>query len=673
MSQELFVNGVNADGSVGYELPITSEDIARAARGEKLTKDERNTLKLKKRQELTHFGVAEGIDAEVLDSAGWGVIFPASLPEKSREAIQEALKPLLDHRREQAGELYQEYTGPERGVRPAESKAEFLKRYGRGPGPANPTEADGTPGVPYYLLIIGSPETIPFSFQYQLDVQYAVGRIYFERLEDYYQYARSVVEAETKGLRRAKKAAFFGVANADDRATDLSSKHLVLPLANSIKERYGANGWGIDLIPGEQTGKAALSQYMGGEKTPSLLFTASHGMNFPLNDARQRRHQGALVTQDWPGPKARRPVTEAMYFSADDISSDADVFGMLAFMFACYGGGTPKTDNFWQQAFGEPKQIAPHAFLAQLPLRLLSHPKGGALGVFAHVERAWGSSIVWDNTVREIESFNSLIQALLNGKPAGFATEYFNERYAEIATLLTDEIQDSSPENENDVEIAGLWTSNNDARNYAFLGDPAVRLAAGEEQTSKAERQSLGVIVTRYPEAVLSAAANFQPDTVSRVSVEESPAVLIEKSTTTSETFGLFTKETKAEGEIVETETKGLALSGTLKEFVDKLGTYMSRALEDATSLEVSTYVSEDLGTVTYDSGKFAGSARLRALTRVNIDGDTQVCVPQDEEGQVDMSLWQIHLDMVKQAQETRSELVKTLVSAASNLAGLIK
>ena len=131
MSQELFVNGVNADGTVGYEIPIDSEVVARAARGDKLTKDELNTLRLKKRGSEAHFGVAEGVDAEKLDSAGWGVIFPAGLTERSREAIREALKPLLDHRRSQAGETYQEYMDPESGVRVGETKVDFLKRYGR--------------------------------------------------------------------------------------------------------------------------------------------------------------------------------------------------------------------------------------------------------------------------------------------------------------------------------------------------------------------------------------------------------------------------------------------------------------------------------------------------------------------------------------------------------------
>lgn len=671
MSQELCVNGVNADGTTGYDFPIDTEIVARAARGDKLTKDELNTLRLKKRGADSHFGVAEGVDAEQLDSAGWGVLFPAGLPESSREAIKEALKPLLDHRRAQAGETYQEYIDPERGVKNGESKAEFLKRYGRGPGPARPREEDGKPGVPYYLLIAGSPETIPFSFQYQLDVQYAVGRIYFERLEDYYQYAKSVVAAETKGLTRTRRAAFFGVGNADDRATEMSSKYLISPLANILREKYSPRGWGVDVVQPEQALKAALSEYMGGEKTPSLLFTASHGINFKPGDARQLRHQGAVITREWPGPKARIPVTEEMYFSADDVPSDADVFGLLAFMFACYGGGTPRTDNFWQLAFGEQKNIAPYAFLAQLPMRLLSHPRGGALGVFAHVERAWGSSIVWDNSIQEIESFNSLIQALLNGKPAGLATEYFNERYAEISTLLTEEIQSTAPENQDDVKIAGLWTSNNDARNYAFLGDPAVRLVAGEQETPKPERQSLGAIVTQYSETIMLTSASFQPDVVARTVVTESVSVV--PAAPPDESFGLFSREGKAEADVAGAEAKGAALSGTLRDFVDKLGAYMSSALDDATSLEVSTYVSDNLGTVTYEAGKFTGSARLRALTRVKIDGDTLVCVPQDEDGQVDTALWQIHLDMVRQAQEARSELMKTLVSAASNLAGLMK
>lgn len=112
------------------------------------------------------------------------------------------------------------------------------------------------------------------------------------------------------------------------------------------------------------------------------------------------------------------------------------------------------------------------------------------------------------------------------------------------------------------------------------------------------------------------------------------------------------------------------AVSEATQKFIQKLGDYLSAALDDATSLEVRTYVSDDIGAVTYEQGAFGGSARLRAMTRVNIDGDSLVCVPQSD-GELDTSVWAVHLDMLRQAQESRAELLKTIVSAASGLATL--
>lgn len=666
MSQELFLNGINADtgGPIdGDDVVITTDMIAKVARGQKLTPEDLRDAKMRKAlddQKSDHFGVAEGIDDAKLEETGWSVLFPAALPKKSVDALKDALKPLLDLRKKQASAnnetFYKEVIGPELGVKNGESKNEFLKRFGRGPGPADPAK------FPYYAMIVGSPETIPYTFQYQLDVQYAVGRIYFDKLEDYYQYAQSVVAAETKKLARAKKAAFFGVANPNDRATQMSAEHLIQPLAKQMKTR---KDWKVDIVAPEKATKANLADYMGGKNTPSLLFTASHGMNFKMGDPRLLRHTGAILAQDWPGPKARVPVTDKMYFSADDIAADADVFGMIAFVFACYGGGIPKMDNFYRQAFGSQKEIAPHAFISQLPLKLLSHPKGGALGVFAHVERAWGQSIVWDQSAADVVTFTSMIDALLNGKPAGAATEYFNERYAEISTMLTEELDNSSPENQDDIKIAGLWTSNNDARNYAFIGDPAVRLAQGDKETALPERQKLGSIVSQHPAAVTGAAVSFQPDVEDRAPAAQ--AAVLGGAAVNYGIADLFKKAEPVPG----AAPSGGGLNESLQNFVDKLGNYLSKALDDATSLEVSTYVADNLDQVKYADGKYEG-ARLRAMTRINIDGDTLVCLPE-KDGEIDTAIWGIHLEMVQSAQENRAELMKTIVGAATSIVNLVK
>ena len=666
MTQELMLNGINADGSsYSDELgaAITTEMISKVARGQKLTPADLKDVQFRRALDKAHsspsFSPAEGINENKLEETGWGVVFPNNLPQKSVDALKEALKPLLDHRKKQAAaqteSVYREFIGLEDGYKQGESKNDFLKRFGVGPGPAKPEK-----GVPYYLMLVGSPETIPFSVQYQLDVQYAVGRNYFEKLEDYYQYAKSVVEAETKGISRGKRAAFFGVANPDDRATQMSAEHLIKPLAEGMKKDY--KDWKLDVVDPDKATKANLANYIGGKNTPALLFTASHGMNFKMNDPRLLRHTGAILTQDWPGPKARKPITEDFYFSADDLASDADVFGMMAFVFACYGGGTPRLDNFYRQAFGEQKEIAPHAFLAQLPMRLLSHPRGGALAVFAHIERAWGSSILWDGTVRDVETFDSTIDALLNGKPAGNATEYFNERYAEISTDLTTELDETTPDNQDEVKLAGMWTSNNDARNYALLGDPAVRMVLKDKETPAAERASLGEIVAKAPAGVTSASASFQPDIVERTPVAKSA------SGGPGENYGipdLFKKAADgAEGESAP------RTSSQLKEFLDKVGKYLSDALDDAASLEISTYVADNLAGAKFENKKMS-NAELRAFTRINVDGDTVVCLPK-KDGEVDTEVWEIHMQMVKQAQESRAEFMKTVVSAATSLVNIL-
>lgn len=113
-------------------------------------------------------------------------------------------------------------------------------------------------------------------------------------------------------------------------------------------------------------------------------------------------------------------------------------------------------------------------------------------------------------------------------------------------------------------------------------------------------------------------------------------------------------------------------LTVALQQFTDQLGKTLEQSVDNATSLQVSTYVSDDLTGVTYEKGRFTGTAKLRAVTRLNLDGDMLVCVPETE-GVVDKNLWEIHLSMVQQAQVNRAEVIKAVTAAATGLLGALK
>ena len=422
-----------------------------------------------------HLALIEGLDPKNLAQAGWGVIFASD----ADPAVRQALAPLLDHRRAQAGDDYpggrfRIFDGPD-GHRSGESSHQFLARHGLGPGPVDPAR-----GIPYYLLIVGSPERIPYRFQYLLDVQFAVGRVSFDTAEEYANYARSVVAAETGEAPRvpvSRSCAFFAVENEGDMATALTRRALIEPLVESLAGEQAAQGWHLDRIAGAEATPGRLADMLRAQAPPALLFTASHGMSFPCDDERQLAHQGALLGSAWSATRDRgKPIEPSLYFSADDITDDARLHGMIAFFFACHGAGTPQLDDFAHRALNHPVAIAPRDFVARLPQRMLGR-KAGALAAIGHVERAWTHSFLWAGNQPQITVFKDVLVRLLTGHPVGSAMEPMNQRFAEMSTLLTQALEQvkygGRPE---ELGVGTLWTAHHDARNYVVLGDPAVRL-----------------------------------------------------------------------------------------------------------------------------------------------------------------------------------------------------
>jgi Peptidase family C25 len=632
-------NGV--DGSTGRYLlpPMSPEQLSRMARGESPDPQHLSELRWRHRRVTeASFGPKEGVDPKDLAQAGWGVIFAHDADPE----IRKQLCPLLEHRRAQAGRIhgqyYREFAG-ERGYRPGDSKQTFLARQGAGPGPADPEN------VPYYLLIVGSPESIPYTFQYQLDVQYAVGRIHFDRPEDYANYANSVVAAEIGGVQRPRRVTFFAARNPGDRATALSEAELVTPLAEQFS--HARTDWEIQRLIGEGATKARLAHILGSSsQAPALLFSATHGMGFPNGHPQQLRGQGALLCQDWPGPGGpEQPVDKACYFAGYDLADDARVAGLISFHFACYGAGTPAWDSFTHRDAAVRTRLAPRGFVAALPQRLLGHPGGGALAVIGHVDLAWSYSFRWSQAGRQTEVYASCLARLMDGHPIGSAFEFFNQRYAELASDLSVVLEEihfgKRPDH---PELAGMWTANNDARGFAILGDPAVRLVAAPAAAAQVRPRPEVIILPSVPKPP----SEPQPERRE----EQEPAEV---------DFALRDGMRQARERLLN----------ALQTLTETLSGVLERAVEHVTVIEVATYVTDDLTTATYDktTKQFGGGAKLRALSRVHLAGDAVLLVPENPDEAVGM----LHLGMVEQAQAARAQLLKTAGSAVAGLLGAAK
>jgi hypothetical protein len=452
------------DASTGSPLPgITEADLGR------IDPDLKDVRERGERGAADHLAIAD-IDPNNLEEAGWCVVFA----KDADPALKQALEPLLKHREAQAKRLFKVFEGVS-GFLPGDDARKWIERQGAGFDVVDPEH-----GVPVYVLLVGSPTEIPFEFQYALDLYWNVGRLHFDTASEYRTYAESVVAYETATtLPHKKRAAFFTVRNDGDRATGLLHNDVVLPLVtgtSSVRTLAGFKGFKLTPLLAEDATKERLTKLLSGKEgdgPPAFLFTGSHGVKFKIDDPQVREKQGALLCQDWPGFGT---VAADHLFTADDIPADAQLHGLIHFLFACYGGGCPTHDTFGRNLAEPPKELMKEPIVARLPQRLLTK---GALASLAHVDRAWAYSFQTGRGAPQVQGMRDVMVRIFQGQRIGQATDGFNMRWA----VLSAELQESQNLRESfadamvsNAQLANRWVARNDARNYIIIGDPAVRL-----------------------------------------------------------------------------------------------------------------------------------------------------------------------------------------------------
>jgi hypothetical protein len=408
-----------------------------------------------------------------LTQTGWTALFASDVDP----AIREALTPLLEWRKSQVNDekLFKVFEG-NAGVRPGQTAGSWAAAKGVSlAAPVSPRR-----GVPYYLLMIGSPQRIPFEFQAQFDLQWAVGRLHFDKIEDYAAYAQQVVDYE-KGTTspRKRRVALWMPRNAGDLATPLLAGAVGADfLGEGVSPRLGQRQrFDVHSFIGEgQATKSRLTEIFRGTVEggpPAIVFTGSHGAEWSIADpAIQRQRQGALVTQEWQRGQRLHPEH---YFGAEDLPADTDVRGMIAFVFACFGGGCPEQDSYFFAADGSRIPLTPVPLIASLPQALLAR---GALAVLAHIDRAFSYGFEDVMGTPQEQLLRTPLELLMRGHRAGMAADPLNLQWSTLAAQLGLALGGNLPgqPQPQSALVANLFIARDDAKNYIVLGDPAVRL-----------------------------------------------------------------------------------------------------------------------------------------------------------------------------------------------------
>jgi hypothetical protein len=137
------------------------------------------------------------------------------------------------------------------------------------------------------------------------------------------------------------------------------------------------------------------------------------------------------------------------------------------------------------------------------------------------------------------------------------------------------------------------------------------------------------------------------------MSSDEELALLAAQATSFSVVFG---------------EENASNIKNSLSAVMTNLGNRLAKFADNILTLEVSTYVCDELQDLRFDNnGNPISGAKQVALTQIKLDGDMKIYLPKVG-GEVDTAVWEIHNKMVEQAQEQRAKMLKMTLEVLSDL-----
>ena len=286
-------------------------------------------------------------------------------------------------------------------------------------GPAGPGQEP-----PFYLLILGSPQRIPFGFQMALQAGAAVGRVHFDTPEEYRAYFRKLL-----GRRRGITGLDI-FAPCHDEATEIATARFAHPLADwAGRKRLACR----TLIDARGTRKRATRDGFEalGRAPERILFAAGHGLFEPR--AGRAELIGALCC---PREDETLLDPERDLISTDLIAGGPCFPGSIVIMQSCYGFGMPA-----ESALAPRRGLMPGGRredrISALPRKWLAHPRG-PVAFIGHLDIAlvFKGAAVYRDGFDPLAPFTWLIEAMcLRGHTVGHAMSGVRRAVAHLTNL----------------------------------------------------------------------------------------------------------------------------------------------------------------------------------------------------------------------------------------------
>jgi hypothetical protein len=286
--------------------------------------------------------------------------------------------------------------------------------------------APAAPGrePPFYILILGDPQRIPFGFQMALQAGAAVGRVHFDTAEEYRAYFRKLL-ARRPGIRGLD---IF--APCHDEATEIAAAQFAIPLADWAGRKRLACRALIDARGARKRATRAGFEALGqtGER---ILFATGHGFFEP----RSRRAEliGALCC-----PRSDEAILDpARDLISTDLIGSAPCFpGSIVVMQSCYGFGMPSESALRQRCGMLPRDRREDRISA-LPRKWLANPRG-PIAFVGHLDMALVFTGEADDgyAFDPLVPFTWLIEAIcLRGHTVGYAMSGLRRTVANLSNL----------------------------------------------------------------------------------------------------------------------------------------------------------------------------------------------------------------------------------------------